>query len=68
MNEKEELQKFIIRYMHLRKKQNDYFKFRSVSVLKECKYIEAILDAHAQKLMIDLNMNFSISPETPKLF
>lgn len=68
MNEKEQLQNFINAYMSLRKKQNEYFKFKSNTVLKDCKLLEQRLDALAQKLMIDLDMNFSIAPEQPRLF
>lgn len=68
MNEREQLQNFINQYITLRKKQTDYFKFKSTNTLKDCKLLESRLDALAQKIMIDLDMNFSLAPEQPKLF
>lgn len=68
MNEKEQLQHFLTVYMHLRQQQNEYFKFRSNTVLKGCKLLEHNLDALAQRLMIDLDMDLSLLPEQPKLF
>lgn len=68
MNETEQLKEFIIKYLNLRMMQNNYFKSRSNEILKHCKRAEMNLDGVAQRLMIDMNIDIPITPETPKLF
>lgn len=68
MLEREHLKNFITAYMNLRKKQNEYFRFKHTNVLKECKRMESQLDELAQRLMIDYDLNFSLEPEQPRLF